>query len=111
MITNRTRIESANLCLIIKYFCHNHLGGDVLTVLIGLVGGAVGCVAFGETGRIAKASWIEEGMRFINSGIDVTDLNATSCIRPSARTNPGGACIDDLMALAQNGMIERIVLH
>src|SRR5438094_8678373 len=72
---------------------------------------AIGCIALREARGIAEAGWIEEWMHFVDPCIDVADLDTSACVRPAARAIPGAGRIDDLMALAQNRMVECVVLH
>ena len=68
------------------------------------------CIALGEARRIAEASWIEERMGLINPRIDIADLDTRAGNGSATGSIPGIHRIDDLVALAQNGMIEDAVL-
>src|SRR6266480_6550263 len=67
-------------------------------------------ITLGEARRIGKAGRIEERVGLVNAGVDVADLDPSSGIGPAAGGTPGTARIDDLMALAQIRMVERVVL-
>ena len=70
---------------------------------------AVYCIALGEARRIAEASRIEERMRLINPRVDVSNLNSRAGNGSATGSIPGIHRIDDLVALAQVGMIKDVV--
>ena len=66
------------------------------------------CIALGEARRIAEASRIEERMRLINPRVDVSNLNSRAGNGSATGSIPGIRRIDDLVALAQDGMIKDV---
>ena len=70
---------------------------------------AIYCIALGEARRIAEAGRIEERMRLINPRVDIADLNARAGNGSATGSIPGMRRVDDLVALAQVGMIKDAV--
>ena len=110
VILNGLRVEALLVGLVVEDFGNNDFWRDVLAVLILVVRIAICCIALGEARGIAEASRIEERMRLIDTGVDVANLNACAGNRSATGRIPGIHRIDDLVALAQVGMIKRVVL-
>ena len=70
---------------------------------------AIDCIALGEAWRIAKASRIEERMRLINPRVDVPNLNPRAGNRSATGSIPASHRVDDVVALAEVGMIKAVV--
>ena len=87
--------------------------GETCTCNPGLAGANCYLVAshLGKPGRIAEASRIEERMRLINPRVDVSNLNSRAGNGSATGRIPGIHRIDDLIALAQVGMIKDAVLR
>ena len=94
--------------LVIEDLGNNDLGRDVLTVAVRSMRRAICRIALGETWRIAEAGRIEKWVRLVNPRVYNSDLDAGACGGSAARGSPGIRGIDDLVALAQVGMIERV---
>ena len=97
--------------LVEENLCNNYFWRDVPAVLIWRVGITVCCIALWKTRRIAETSRIEEWMRVVNAGVDVTNLDARTCHGSPSSSDPRWVGIDNEMALAQVGMVERVILN
>src|SRR5262245_36298720 len=71
---------------------------------------AISRIALWKTRRVAESRRIEEWMRLVDTGVDVADLNARAGSCPAASGSPGIRRVDDLIALAQNRVVKRVVL-
>ena len=96
---------------IVENLRNNNFWRDVLAILVRGVRSAVCCIALWKSIGITKASRIEEGMRLVDPGIYVTDLDAGSGGRSAAASGPSPGCIDDLVALAQVRVVQGIVTN
>src|ERR1051325_10157529 len=96
--------------IVIKYLGHNHLGRDVLAVLVCVMRIAICSIAFREAGWIAETGWIEEGMRLQDTGVDIANLDTCSRIRSAACSIPGVHGINDFVTLTQVRIVKRVVL-
>src|SRR6266480_5887166 len=103
-------VESLLVGLVIEDLGNNHFWRDVITVLVLVVRIAVCCIALGEASRVGKTSRIEERVRLVDTRVDVSNLNARPCDGSAAGSIPSIHCIDDLITLAQVGMIQGVVL-
>src|SRR5262249_4333549 len=75
-----------------------------------MVGIAIFRIAFGKARGIAETSRVEEGMRLVNTRVNVSDLNTRPSNGSATRGIPSIRRIDDLVALTQVGMINGVVL-
>ena len=110
MILDGLRVESLLLGLIVENFGNDNFLRDVVAVLILVMRSAISCIALWKTIGICEASRIEKGMQVVDSCVDITDLDAGTGSRPAASGNPGVRRINDLVALAQIRVVQRVVL-
>ncbi len=110
MILDGLRVESLLLGLIVENFGNDNFFRDVVAVLILVMRSAISCIALWKTRRVAESRRIEEWMRLVDSCVDITDFNAGTGSRPAASGNPGVRRINDLVALAQIRVVQRVVL-
>ena len=110
MILHCLRVEALLVGFVEEDLGNDDLGGDVLAVLVGSVRRAIRRIAFGESGGEAEPGRIEEGVRLVDTGIYVTDLDARPGDGSATRSSPSIRRVDDLVTLTQVRMIEGIVL-
>src|SRR5262249_25056072 len=105
MVLDRLCVESQHLGLVEEDLCDNDLLRDVLAVLVRSIRRAIRCIAFGEACRIAESGRIEEWVVTVNASVDVADLDPMPCIGSAARAGPCTRGVDNLVALAQVGIV------
>src|SRR6266550_2311158 len=110
MILDGLSVQTLLVVLIEKNFGNYNLFRDVIAVLILVMRSAISCIALRKTRRIAKAGWVKEGMCVVDTGVDISDLNAGAGSRSTASGSPRVRRVDDFVALAQSRMVKRIVL-
>src|SRR4029453_3560038 len=71
---------------------------------------AIRCVTFGEARGVTEASWVEKGMRFVDPGVYIANLDAGSAGGPAPPRSPSIRRVDDFVALTQVGVIKCVVL-
>ena len=102
VILNGLGVQTLVVGLIIENFRNNNLFRDVVAVLILVMRSAVSRIALGKSLGIAKAGWIEERMRLVDTLVDVADLDAGAGSGSAASGSPGIRRVDDFVALAQS---------
>src|SRR5437016_3368889 len=110
MVLDRLSVETLLVRLIVENFGNDHLGRRVFAVRILVVRIAIRCIALWKARRIAEAGWVEEGVRVVDTRIDVTNLNAGAGSGPTASRSPRIHGIYDFVALAERWMIQAVVL-
>src|SRR5947208_8950613 len=110
MILNGLSVETLLLIFVIENFGNDHFWRRVFAVRILVVRIAIRCIALWKARRIAEAGWIEEGVRVVDTRIDVADLDAGAGSGPTASRSPRIHGIYDFVALAERWMIEGVVL-
>src|SRR5205085_3360102 len=110
MVLDRLSVETLLVRLIVENFGDDHFWRRVFAVRILMVRITVRCIALRKTRRIAEAGWIEEGVRVVDTRIDVADLDAGAGSGPTASRSPCIHGIYDFVALAERWMIEGVVL-
>ena len=89
MILDGLSVQTLLVVLIVENFCDDHFWRRVFAVLILMVRIAIRCIALWPWSSICwivEAGWIEEGVRIVNTGIDIADLDPCTGGRPACLT-------------------------